>query len=272
MKKYLEIEYLLQDKIGYFPELEEQLIHGFSWGKESQNMDYSKGEISTVKQNIKLFFHDLNIGNLFDSFNLKVEHKDKIVFIDNRYKLNFKPTPLGNSLECDCAFTNCQDVILTVKPADCTTAIIYAKSKNEGNITGLIHTGRRGVEAGLPKKSIGFLKNDLQIDFDTLKIAIVPHLFQIHRKFKNMIDLNMDLWKKYTIYKEENYFPGETEFALDQYLQAGVPNKSLILYDVDTYESAKNGATFSYKYHLDCSEDGKVVRDGRFIVATRLRK
>lgn len=271
MQSLKYIHYFLEDEIAYFPHLQDKLIHGFSWGKNSKNMDFSRGSIPEVKSNVKDFLQKLNLPPIYETFNVKAEHKDNIIFIDQEYKDQSNPNPLGRTLNCDAAFTNCKDVCITVKPADCSTAIVYAKSSTLGEITGLIHAGRRGIDLMFPQKCINYLVNELKCTLDSISINIVPYLFQESRRYHDTKELKLDSWSKYIIEKDGYFYPAEVEFAIDQYLSTGILESNLTVYNIDTYKSAKNGLGFSYKFHYDATKEGLGVRDGRFIVATKLR-
>jgi hypothetical protein len=103
MQKTSKVNYLIKDEIAYFPHLQQELIHGFSWGINSKNMDFSRGSISEVKSNVKDFLQKLRLPPIYDTFNVKAEHKDNIIFIDLEYKDQSKPNPLGRALNCDAA-------------------------------------------------------------------------------------------------------------------------------------------------------------------------
>jgi len=120
-------------------------------------------------------------------------------------------------------------------------------------------------------KAIKFLKKQYNVNPENIHIGIVPHLFKKNRRFENIEDLDLKKWNGF-IEKKDNYFyPDETGLAIKQYKDTGIPDENIQIYDIDTYESAKNGETFSYKYHLEMQKQGIEVPDGRNILAVMKR-
>ncbi len=264
-----DIQYI-KPNVGYFPNLPSNIIHGFSWGNQ-KNMQFSLGDFIQTRQNVQEFYDSLGLGNFRDSILMLPEHKDNIITIDKLNLNSFNKTRFGISVSADTIFTREHNLAISVKPADCTTAIIYAKDKSLESISGLVHSGRRGVELFLPEKSISYLIANFDLELKDIFVCIVPHLFLLNRKFENIDQLNYDVWKDF-IRKEDNYYlVGETEFAIHQYIKAGIPESNITIYDVDTYEAAKNGLTFSYKYHYEMERIGISVPDGRNIVVTCIK-
>jgi copper oxidase (laccase) domain-containing protein len=271
MANYIkEVEYI-KPGIGNFNDFSKDLVHGFSWGQDAKNMQFSLGDFLEVRSNLNEFFSSMKLGDFKKAILVNAEHKNNIIKIDEETLTNLKPTKFGISIKCDAAFTKIKGLPITVKPADCTTAIISAKDNQGDTVTGIVHTGRRGVELGLPISAIQFICKEFDIEVRNIKIGIVPHLFQMNRKFEHIDDMNPAIWKGYI--KEENgyFYPDETELAINQYLSAGIQEQNIFVYDIDTYESAKNGIGFSYKYHYDITKSGSIAKEGRFIVATAVR-
>ena len=262
-----KIHYKYPD-IGYFPSLDKYLVHGFSWGKNAGNMQFSLGGPVEVRLRVQKFLDCLNIGKINDSINMIPEHSDRIIDINEKRNQSLKRHRFGRSIKCDAVFTDLPGITLTTKPGDCTTAIAFCKRENK-DVVGIIHTGRRGVEISLPRKAIKHLINNYRCDIKNIYIGIVPHLFQKNRRFENIDDLDKKIWKGFIRKKKGYFYPGETELAIKQYLDSGILESNFFIYDVDTYKSAARGETFSYKYHLEMEKQGKKVQDGRFIVGVR---
>jgi len=93
-------------------------------------MQFSLGDPVQVRINIQKFLDKLNMAKIRESINMIAEHKDKIVDIDKDLLTELKSHRFGKSLNCDAFFTTLHSVTLAAKPADCTTAIVYAKSSN----------------------------------------------------------------------------------------------------------------------------------------------
>ena len=265
MNIYTIIKYK-EHNIGYFPEFENLLKHGFSWGKNIGNMSFAFGNKNEVKKNVQNFLHILNVGNINESFVISPEHSDNIVEIDKVHD----SSELGIEISCDVLITQMKNTTLTLKPGDCTSVILYAIDSSNKPIVALIHLGRRGVELLLPIKVINHLKNRYGVKVKDIKIGIVPHLFKENRKFENIDKLDKSVWGNFIEEKNGFFFPMETEFAINQYKSAEVLDKNIFLYEVDTYEATKKGDSFSYKYSLEMRKKGVETQEGRFIIAVSL--
>ncbi len=262
MKILKEVQYI-KPNIGYLPGLSQFVNHGFSWGKPAKNMSFKYGKNSKVRNNIKKFLKELNMGNIYHSFNILSQHKDKIIDIKSQ---DYKPNPNGIMLKCDAAFTTLPDVTITVKPADCTTAIVYGKNSSN-KIIGLIHSGRRGVQVELPLKAVKHINKAYGIKPNEVKIGIVPSISKESKIFEHIRELDTNIWDGFIEKKNGKYHVMETELALKQYKEAGVQDKNIFLYDVDTVQGTKDGLCFSQTLEYKAEKKGLPFRKGRFIVA-----
>lgn len=267
MPRFIKKIHYKYPNIGYFPSFKKLFLHGFSWGKNSGNMQFSLGNPVDVRMNVQKFLDTLKMGKINDSVNVIPEHSDRIIDINRERYQSLKTHRFGRSIKCDAVFTDQSNITLTTKPGDCTTAIIFCKRPENKDVIGIIHTGRRGVEVSLPQKTIRHIVKQYNCHVGDIHIGIVPHLFQINRKFENVDDLDKRVWKGFIEEKDGYFYPGETELAIKQYLDIGIKDENFYVYNVDTYEAASKGEAFSYKYHLEMSKEGKKVPEGRFIVA-----
>ena len=256
--------------IGHIPQLDKYVNHGFSWGKEAGNMQFSTGDKVEVRQRIINFLNSQNMGDIKSSINMIPEHSDRIIDIDDIDAL--KRHRFGISIHSDAVFTKLPDLTLTVKPADCTTAIIYTKNQDKEEIIGLVHSGRRGTGKELPKKAIQHLIKYYNANPRNIFVGIVPHLDKSNRKFENLNDFgNLEVWEGFIEKKDGYYYPDESGCALDQYSNVGIPDENIYEYTVNTFTSAENGETFSHKYHVEQERKGESTEDGGFMVAVRRR-
>ncbi|MDD3647381.1 MAG: laccase domain-containing protein [Candidatus Dojkabacteria bacterium] len=252
---------------GYCPQLKNLVVHGFSWSKKAGNMDFPFGDSLEVRLRVQKFLTDLNMGSIRDCVNMIPEQNDHILDISESFLKTLKRQRFGKNILCDAIFTKEKNVTLTIKPADCTTALVYAKTHQSEEIIGIIHSGRRGVEKHLPAKTVKHICSKYKCKPENILISIVPHLFQNNRRFESIDDLDEKVWDNFIEKEGDCYYPDETGFAIKQYLDSGIKKNNLEVYDVDTYEEAKKGNCFSYKYHLEMKKQGKSVSEGRFIVA-----
>ena len=259
------------NKLGYghFPDMQKDIVNAFSWGNNTDNMQFTKdsSENINVRLRVQKFLNQNDFGGIRESINLNPEHSDRIIIVDKEFLERKKPTRFGIQIDCDALFTAIKGITITVKSADCTTALLIAK---DPYLIGIIHTGRRGAEKQLAKKSIEFSTSEYGIKPSEIKLFILPHLFQANRKFENIDELNPKIWKDF-IYKKDNYFfPGETELVLKQYHEAGVLDENITIYDVDTFEEASRGKAFSYKYWYEMRKKNVNVPQGGYIAGIRI--
>ncbi len=267
MRNLNKIQYI-KPNIGHFPNLSPIINHGFSWGANAKNMSFKYGKNSEVRENIKEFLKKLEMGDIYHSFNILSQHKDKIIDIKEK---NYKPSPNGVMLKCDAAFTSLPKTTITVKPADCTTAIVHGKN-SDTEIIGIIHTGRHGVQAELPKKAVKHILKEYGIKPHKITLAIVPSISKESKKFIHTQELDPKIWDGF-IKKENGYYHIlETELALKQYKKAGIIDKNISIYNVDTYQGAKDGVCFSNALEYELAQKNIPIKKGRFIVAIRMKK
>lgn len=271
MPKHIKSIKFIKPGIGYLPSLQPHVINGFSWGKNSGNMSFNYGEFNEVLKNVKNFFKALNIGRVEDSVHMGAQHGDTIVDITQDHIDKIKANPENQLIECDAFFTKLPDVTLTIKPADCTTALIYALNQNRERIIGIVHSGRIGVSLEVPRKAVEFLVKTYSCDPTEIKIGIPPHLSQKNRKFEHIDGVeNKKVWEGFIEEKDGFFYLGAAECTIDQYIKSGVKEENIEVYDVDTFEAAQRGETFSHKYCVEMEKKGKDIPEQRMIVAIRM--
>jgi copper oxidase (laccase) domain-containing protein len=259
-------------------------------GKPLTNMAFAYGESSVVLQNLREFRSKSFDNKTKSIFHMLGDHSDKIITIDKTFVENSPLEDLDLSVDCDAIFTKLPNVILTMKPADCTVSVIYAQDTNGDAIVGLIHAGRIGLDIQLPTKTIDYLIQELDAVPSTIRIGIAPH---ISGQSYEILDLqmltNLEVWDGFittiqsqiidpTIlpkYKELGYIEGSPLYRLDstgcilnQYTKAGIKPSQIELYDMDTYQNALIGNTFSHRASVMNSD----ISNGRFIIGVEIRE
>lgn len=270
MKRELAKIHYLYPNIAYFPLLQKQVRHGFSWGKEAGNMQFSFGDLVEVRMNVQKFLKKLDMGDIKDSVSMITELSDRIVDIDVKLVERLKRHRFGRGVKCDAFFTNLPNITLTVKPGDCTTAIIYALTESKDEVIGIVHTGRLSAEKELPRKAIKHLIQKYKCKKSDIKVAILPHLHKENRKFAHLDTFkNLKVWEGFINKRGGYYYVSEEGLVISQYLDLGILKKNLQIYDIDTFVAAQRGETFSHKYHYEMEQEGKKVPIGRYIVGVR---
>lgn len=177
---------------------------------------------------------------------------------------------LGSNL----MYTKMKDMTFMIKPGDCAVAVLYVPS-DRGNVLGVAHWGRDQLDKRLAEKAINHLSKQ-GFDPSSIKVAIAPGLGPKNHYIQEA-DLGKhirDLWKwvDYVWFEE---FEDERRYHLDllgyllaQLSDAGVTGENIEAYGVDTFEAAKNGDAYSYRYSV---ATGQPNRNGRMIIAAQLK-
>ncbi|MCA9392193.1 polyphenol oxidase family protein [candidate division WWE3 bacterium] len=272
MQSYAEIKYL-KPNVGHFPTLTSSVINGFSWGKDAGNMSFTFGSVSEVLKRQQTFFNDLSLGRVRDCVTLIPEHQDRIVDLTSELKDSLKVTAVGAGIKADAIFTHLKDQTLVVKPADCTTALIYAIDSEGREVIGIVHSGWRGVDAELPKKSIQHLIDVYRVRPEDIRLSILPHIFKEHRT-QETIDTykNLEKYGQFMEKKGELWHFDECGCALSQYQDTGVLDENIEIYNIDTYAEAEKGNTFSQKLEVNQKRQGIEPNIGRFIAVIMMTK
>lgn len=271
LQKLKKVKYL-HPNIAYFPLLQKHIAHGFSWGKQAGNMQFSFGDPVEVRMNVQKFLEKLDMGDIKESVNMITELSDRIADIDEKLVESLKKHRFGRSVKCDAFFTNLQDITLMAKPGDCTTAIIYAHCREGSEVIGIVHTGRLSAGKELPRKAVKHLVKKYKCKITNIKVAILPHLHKENRRFAHLDTFkNLKVWDGFIDKKDDYYYVSEEGLVISQYLDMGILRKNMQIYDIDTFVSAKQGETFSHKYHYEMEQEGKKVPIGRYIVGVKRR-
>ena len=131
------------------------LKHGFfnSVGGKSINIykslncgPGSKDLPSNIKKNLKIVKKKISFY-AEDIFLLNQIHSNKLVYIDDKYKLKIKP-------EADAVITNQKNLPIAILTADCVPILICDKKKN---IVAAIHAGWKGAHKGIVDRVIKFM-------------------------------------------------------------------------------------------------------------------
>jgi hypothetical protein len=151
-----------------FPEI----IFGFSnkFGHNTKppyffNLSHNVGEEKeTVDTNRKIFFKELGLNNEMVSYQKQI-HEDFIREVNSS----------GNCGESDALITTKKNLALAISSADCPAIFIYDPKKK---VIAAVHSGWRGTEKKILRKTIIRLKNDFHSDASDLICYIGPSISQ----------------------------------------------------------------------------------------------
>jgi copper oxidase (laccase) domain-containing protein len=275
----------------------------FSWGKDAPNMsskyvDTANGETPEGnKQHVDTFLaehgfsdfsHAIVIIGKFEGVQQQIEK------VGSNY-INVDPeAKKGEEKEVKANYVITQDdeTVLLIRPADCPVVIIYAKDRDGKPLIVVDHCGREAINAGMPRQGAGHLKDKYGVDLSQATAAILPGMARkiyfitddIHRWGNSIVERN---WGEQHIDAKVDDPSRDEELGIErnedgiqkrhvnmtgatimQLIEAGFDPKNIQAYDVDSFEAAMNGESFSHRLINDYG--GK--RQGRFLVAVQLKK
>lgn len=208
-----------------FPEI----IFGFStkFGHNTKppyffNLSYNVGEEKEIVEiNRKLFFNELGLNDEMVSYQKQI-HKDFIREV-NSY---------GNCGESDALITTKKNLALAISSADCPAIFIY-DSKHQ--IIAAVHSGWRGTEKKILRKTINRLKNGFHSDASDLVCYIGPSISQQN------YEVNEEVAKKFEkefVMKKKNKF----------YLDLAVANYKMLIDEGVKKVNIQVSTLCSYEY------------------------
>lgn len=258
-----------QEGIGYVPMLSNTVKHGFSWGAKSGNMSFAwEADKTAVAERVTCFLTKLEMDPIEGTVNMTTEHGVNIVDITDETFATAEINNYGASIKCDAYFTKMEDLPLIVKPADCTVSIIYAETEDCEKVLGMVHAGRLGLDLQLPIKAISHLLHHYNVKPTSIVIGVIPTITKRRyyiRQFSELIDPGG--WEGYYEEKDGFYYLDFVGYLLGQYAVAGIKPSQIQAYDVDTYEGALRGETFSHRYWREMEHK---IPNGRMIVGAKL--
>jgi copper oxidase (laccase) domain-containing protein len=267
-----DILYAKSNDIACFDNLKD-IKHGFTWGRNSINMScgYAQDK-GAVKNKIGNILEMLAMSSQQNAVSMSVEHGTRIVNLDGNTYKNLKEfndiDNAGRYIECDALFTKQRNIPLICKPGDCLVSIIKALNNNGDLITGLIHTGTKGILYNLASKSVKYIKEELSCDLENIEVYICPGIFPENyftddiNKFEGV---NIEEWPKFIKLIDGKYHINLLDQLIDQYVNSGISPSRITAYKVDTYEAAKRGEGFSHVYSRLNN-----VPNGRFMVVVQI--
>ena len=174
-----------------------EIIFGFSTkiGADAKlpyyfNLSYSVGdEKEIVDSNRRLFFRELGLNEKMVSYQKQV-HEDKISLVNS----------FGRCGESDALVTKTKNLGLAISSADCPAIFIYDPKEK---VIAAVHSGWRGTEKKILRKTIQKLKSDFNSNPSNLFCYIGPSISQNNYVVGEEVASKFD---KEFIIKNENKF------------------------------------------------------------------
>ena len=211
------------------------LKHGFfnsSGGKskgiyQSLNCGPGSKDLSVnVKKNLEIVKKKIS-NSAKNIFLLNQIHSNKLVYIDNNYKLTKKP-------KADAVITNQKNLPIAVLTADCVPILIY---DNKKRIVAAIHAGWKGAFKGIIDKVIKFMvKKGCSLKNITAVIgpSISVKNYEVKDDFmKKFIKKDKKSLKYFKIENNKLYFD-LSQYVYSQILQNKIKNIDTI--KLDTFD------------------------------------
>ena len=211
------------------------LKHGFfnsSGGKskgiyQSLNCGPGSKDLSfNVKKNLEIVKKKIS-NSAKNIFLLNQIHSNKLVYIDNNYKLTKKP-------KADAVITNQKNLPIAVLTADCVPILIY---DNKKRIVAAIHAGWKGAFKGIIDKVIKFMvKKGCSLKNITAVIgpSISVKNYEVKDDFmKKFIKKDKKSIKYFKIENNKLYFD-LSQYVYSQILQNKIKNIDTI--KLDTFD------------------------------------
>ena len=211
------------------------LKHGFfnsSGGKskgiyQSLNCGPGSKDLSVnVKKNLQVVKKKIS-NSAKNIFLLNQIHSNKLVYIDNNYKLTKKP-------KADAVITNQKNLPIAVLTADCVPILIY---DNKKRIVAAIHAGWKGAFKGIIDKVIRFMvKKGCSLKNITAVIgpSISVKNYEVKDDFmKKFIKKDKKSLKYFKIENNKLYFD-LSQYVYSQILQNKIKNIDTI--KLDTFD------------------------------------
>jgi copper oxidase (laccase) domain-containing protein len=271
-----EVKYITSG-IGVFPSfLRLPVRHGFTWGQNSENMAYKQHpqnvDPNIITQRNEEVLRILEMAPLEQAIVKEAYSNQEIKVITPQLLEDAQSTERGIFIPAHVVFTTVKQVPLIIKPGDCFAAFVYGLTRDEESLIGIMHSGRKELQKEVPVRAIEYLTNFFGCDPAELKIGLLPGLgvanHVIQAKDLETVIGETTIWDqyKYLIPNGDLHLDARGLF-LRQLEQSGVNPENIEVYNIDTYQSAKQGDGFSQRY-----TNASSTRLGRFFAAIQLEK
>ena len=226
-----------------FPEI----VFGFSTkiGPDAKlpyyfNLSYSVGdEKEIVDSNRKLFFRELDLNEKMVSYQKQV-HEDKINTVSS----------FGSCGESDALITTTKNLGLAISSADCPAIFIYDLKQK---VIAAVHSGWKGTEKKILKKTIEKLKNDFNVNPSDLVCYIGPSISQKNYEVGEEVAVKFD--KEFIIKNGNKFYLDLTGANYKMLLDAGVKEVNIQVSGLCTYEYEK----LLHSYRRDGHKSGRAL-------------
>ena len=226
-----------------FPEI----VFGFSTkiGPDAEppyyfNLSYSVGdEKEIVDSNRKLFFRELGLNENMVSYQKQV-HEDKISTVDS----------FGNCGESDALITTAKNLGLVISSADCPAIFIFNPVQK---VIAAVHSGWRGTEKKILKKTIQKLKSDFNSNPSNLICYIGPSISQKNYEVGEEVAAKFD--RQFVMNIESKFYLDLTSINFKMIVDEGVKESNIQASRLCSYEYE----TILHSFRRDGLKSGRAL-------------
>lgn len=204
------------------------------------NMSFSVGdEKVNVDANRNLFFNELGLSASTVSFQKQV-HDDKINYVET----------YGDCGESDALITKTKNLGLAISSADCPAIFIFDPVKK---IIAAVHSGWKGTEKQILKKTIRRLKNEFSSNSKDLFCYIGPSISQKNYEVGKEVAAKFD--EKFILKKENKLYLDLARANFNMLIIEGVKEKNIQVSKLCSFEYSN----LLHSYRRDGSRSGRAL-------------
>ena len=224
-----------------------EIVFGFSTkiGPDAEppyyfNLSYSVGdEKEIVDSNRRLFFRELGLNEKMVSYQKQV-HEDKINTVNS----------FGSCGESDALITTTKNLGLAISSADCPAIFIYDPMQK---VIAAVHSGWRGTEKKILRKTIQKLKSDFSSNPSNLICYIGPSISQNNYEVGEEVAGKFE--KEFILKKENRFYIDLSEANHKMLVDEGVKEVNIQVSGLCSFEY--NNLLHSYR--RDGIESGRAL-------------
>lgn len=188
-----------------------------------------KREVSAFSTNVDCRFVENSqlFVNPLDVVSCKQTHSDNVIVVDDSMR--------GKELfNCDALITNCQNIPLLIRTADCVPVVIYDKCRR---VIANVHAGRVGAQKQIVRKTIKMMMTEFGSDPLDMLAAIGPHI--CGKCYEVDFDCASEFGDEYIVGCSENNKPliDVAKACVKQMTDLGVEANNIFASDICTFES-----------------------------------
>jgi len=204
------------------------------------NLSYSVDDIKEiVNSNRALFFNELGLNEKIVSYQKQI-HEDKINTVSS----------FGGCGESDALITTKMNLGLAISSADCPAIFIYDPKEK---VIAAVHSGWRGTEKKILRKTIQKLKTDFNSDPSNLICYIGPSISQRNYEVKDDVATKFD--KEFVYINKNKFYLNVSGANYKMLIEEGVKRTNMQVSCLCSYEYEN----LLHSYRRDGQKSGRAL-------------